>query len=286
MNKKTLLVALAVVLLTGCGENSTAYKTLKQSYDSLMVENASLKDDQSELDSLVASILTNFAEISQVEGMIQVNPNMSGDNMRKSERERISSNVSLINEKIQQAKNSLDTLEQKLKDGNVQNKKLTNTVVALRKQLTAQTNRIKELEETLEKRNIAIVQLDNKVSAMTQEQEELQRQAAEQAAQLAQQEKALNTVHYCIGTSSDLKEMRIVRNGRVNTDDAEQGYFTKADKRNLTQIPLMSKKAKLLTVHPTGSYELVKAADGTLTLHIKNFKDFWSNSSILVVEVN
>ncbi|MBF1366568.1 MAG: hypothetical protein HXN14_00005, partial [Porphyromonadaceae bacterium] len=100
------------------------------------------------------------------------------------------------------------------------------------------------------------------------------------------QEKELNTVRYCVGTSSDLKEMNLIKSGRVVTENANMSYFTKPDLRELSQLPLFSRKARLLTVHPASSYELVPGSDKQLVLYIKNAQAFWSNSKILVVQVD
>ena len=96
----------------------------------------------------------------------------------------------------------------------------------------------------------------------------------------------MNTVRYCIGTSSDLKEMNLLKSGRVVTENANLSYFTKFDLRDLSQLPLLSRKAKLLTVHPASSYELTAGADKQLVLYIKNPQAFWSNSKILIVQVD
>ena len=64
------------------------------------------------------------------------------------------------------------------------------------------------------------------------------RQEASLAAEaLAAQDKEMNTVRYCVGTSSDLKEMNLIKSGRVVTENANMSYFTKTDLRELSQIP-------------------------------------------------
>ena len=63
-------------------------------------------------------------------------------------------------------------------------------------------------------------------------------------------------------------------------------YFTTADMRKLRDIPFDSKKAKLLTKHPAGTYEMQKDNEGYITLVITNPESFWSLSRYLVVELN
>ena len=86
MTKRLVLGAAMLLTLASCGKNSGEYQTLKQQYDSLALINQNYEAELHETDSLVASVLTNFQEISSVEGMINVNPR-SGD-LQRSERDR------------------------------------------------------------------------------------------------------------------------------------------------------------------------------------------------------
>lgn len=283
--KKNLIAMGAVLLaLASCGENSTAYKTLKAQYDSVALINQNYESDLNETDSLVASVLTNFQDIVSVESMINVNPR-KGD-MRMSEKERIKDNVTLISDKLRASSEALETLTKKLENSGMENKHLRHTLAALKKQMELQTARVTALTEELERKNMAIGALDNMINSLHGDVERLNRATADQAATLAAQEKELNSVRFCIGTKSDLKDMKLLKSGRLIPENASDSYFTKGDLRELTQIPLMSKKAKLLSVHPADSYELVPDGEKKLTLNIKNPQLFWSNSRILVVQVD
>lgn len=284
MTKKIMLAGLVAMMLASCGENSTAYKQLQAQLDSLTAINQSYESDLNETDSLVASVLTNFQEIASVEGMINVRPGQ-GD-MRLSEKERIKDNVQLISDKLRASNEALEMLTKKLEAGGKENKKLRNTLEALKKELQLQTDRVAQLTEELQRKNIAIGTLDSIATALSVDVDRLNEQSARQAATMAAQDKSLNTVRYCIGTSSDLKDMQLLKSGRVVTEEANLDYFTTVDLRYLNQIPLMSKKAKLLTLHPEGSYALVPDGDKMLTLVIKDAKAFWANSKMLIVQVD
>ena len=52
----------------------------------------------------------------------------------------------------------------------------------------------------------------------------------------------------------------------------DNSHFVKADKRELTTIPLNTKKATILTKHPANSYELVTDENGAQTLNITTRK--------------
>lgn len=284
MTKRLILGASLVLGLAACNSGSSEYKTLKEQYDSLALINQNYEAELHETDSLVASVLTNFQEISSVEGTINVNPR-NGD-MPASERDRIQENMLLINDKLRASSEALDQLTRKLEASGKENKRLHGTISALRKELEVQKQRILSLSEELQRKNVAIGVLDSMLTERNSDVDRLNTATAQQAEALAAQEKELNTVRYCIGTSSDLKDMNLLRSGRLVTENANMSYFTKVDLRELSQIPLFAGKAKLLTVHPASSYELVAGADKQLILYIKNPTAFWSNSKILVVQVN
>ena len=90
---------------------------------------------------------------------------------------------------------------------------------------------------------------------------------------------------YVFGTKKELKEQHIMEGGKVMTGNFNKSYFTKVDIRNISEIKLMSKSAKLLTTHPSSSYALVRDANKQYTLRITNPQIFWSTSKYLVVLV-
>ena len=53
--------------------------------------------------------------------------------------------------------------------------------------------------------------------------------------------------------------------------------------RNINEIVLGTKKAKVLTTHPEDSYTVVEGGDGMLTLKILDSTKFWSVTRYLVV---
>ncbi|PVZ08365.1 Cbp1 family collagen-binding glycoprotein adhesin [Porphyromonas loveana] len=283
--KKKLFIATALTLaLASCGKNSSAYKELKMQYDSIAAVNSQHESELAEMDSIISGVLTNFQEISAMEGMINLNP-LSGD-IRASQRERINDNMRLINEKLQANRKSIDDLTEKLKKSGRENSRLMKTLTQLRQQLEAKTQEIDQLRGELERKNIAIGILDSTVVSQGAQLESSARENAALAERNAHQDRELNTIRYCIGTSGDLKEMNIIRRGQVLTEGYNDSYFTKADLRNLRVIPLMAKKATLLTNHPASSYELERGQDKMLTLRIKDPQTFWKNSKLLVVQTN
>ena len=142
------------------------------------------------------------------------------------------------------------------------------------------------------KRDVRIAELDEAVTNLTGQVEHLTTENEQQKEVLMTQDEALNTVYYALGTNKELKEQKIVEGGglfsskKVMEGEFNNTYFTAVDMRKLHDIPFDSKKAKLLTNHPEGTYELQKDNEGYLTLVITNPDSFWSLSRYLVVELN
>lgn len=281
--KATAIVALfTLLMLASCGKNSKAYKELKADYDSIsMISQANI----GELDSIVSLILTNFQDINQMEGMIDANTIKAGD-VEVSQRTKIEDNIRMIRERLQSNKEEIAKLNQRLNASQRSAGGLQKTIAALEKQLNVKTKEVLELTEELQRKNIQISQLDSMVTDLNKDVEENRQTISQQEETIQSQEKEINIVSYCIGTANDLKEMDILKNGKVATENYESSYFRKVDKRTLTSIPLYAKRATLLTSHPESSYQLVKDGDKMLTLEITNTDLFWSHSRVLVVKVN
>ena len=281
--KKVMMAFSAALVLFSCGENTNAYKELQAKLDSVRRINDSYEADLAETDSLVANVLTNFQEISTAEKMIDVNPR---GEMSQTQKERIKNNVTLINDKLRASTEALDALTQKLAAGGTENKRLRHTIAALKKDLEVQRQRIIALTEELQRKDLAIGALDSIVTTLGQDVERLNETTAKQASTLATQDKEMHTVRYCVGTKSDLKDFKLLQSGRLVTDGADLSYFTTADQRKLSQIPLYSREAKILTTHPASSYVLIADGEKNLTLNIKDHKAFWSASRMLVIQVH
>lgn len=285
MKKHFVYVAGALaLLLNSCGQESAAYKSLQARADSLeqVVDNYSA--DLQEADSLVAAVLANFQDISSIESRINLDP--SRGELRQSEKDRIKSNMGAIGDRLRASSEALQALTQKLEASGKTNNALGQTIASLRKELGLQQERFVLLTQELERRDLAIGHMDSVITSQAQNIDNLSQTTQRQAENLRAQERELNTVRYCIGTTTDLKDMKVLVGGKINLETADQSYITTVDMRNLSQIPLMSKRATLLTSHPEKSYALIPDSDKKLTLNIKNPQEFWSASKLLVIQVD
>ena len=271
-------LVVALLMLTACGKNSKQEEERQKE----LTELQTLRTQVAEQDSLINLVIQNFAQIQQLEGMITLDGNSE---VPQSQRGKIEDNLRLINEKLESNRQTIDLLNKKLAQSGNKNSSLQRTIGTLPEQLYAKNAEILDLTEELKRKNYAIGVLDSMVTGLSNNVENLSKTSAAQQAELERQDAALNTVRYCIGTSRDLKDMNIIRNGEVVTEGYQSDYFTQIDLRKVTSIPLYEKKAELKTKHPKSSYKLVKGEDKMLTLEITNPREFWSLSKILVIQI-
>lgn len=99
----------------------------------------------------------------------------------------------------------------------------------------------------------------------------------------------LNECYYVVGSIGTLKELGILESGFDGKSKiAEAGFdrsrFTKADKRTLREIATGSRKVKILTKQPVGSYTIADDGGGKKIVRIENPTLFWEKTEFLVIE--
>ena len=285
--KKLLLLSMCVALLSSCG-NSGRNDALKAQNDSL---NIVLAERDAELEGIMEAfneVQEGFRLINEAENRVD----LQGDYMEgTSAAQKIRDDIRFITEKLQSNRDRIAELEAQLNNGKYASSQLKKTVANLKKELEAKSLQIETLQEELASKNIRIAELDDAVAGLSQDVEKLKADNAAKEAVVASQDKALNAAWFVFGTSSELKEQKILSKKFLQKakvlegDDFNKDYFTQIDIRRDKEIKLYSKDAKLLTVHPDGTYELVKDEKGQLTLKITSPNKFWSVSRYLVIEV-
>ena len=281
MKKLVFLSLLSVALLTSCG-NGAQKDALKAQNDSLMVE---LSNRNAELDDIMGAfneVQEGFRQINEAENRVD----LQSGSIRENSADKIKEDIRFISEKLQSNREQIAKLEKQLKNSQYNSAQLKKAVANLTKELEAKQQQIETLQAELASKNIRIAELDDAVAGLSQNVSELTAENEAKAATVASQDKALNAAWFVFGTKSELKDQKILEKGDVlKNQDFNKDYFTKIDIRVDKEIKLYSKRAELLTNHPSGSYELVKDDKGQLTLKITNPKEFWSVSRYLVIQV-
>ena len=166
---------------------------------------------------------------------------------------------------------------------------LERTIERMSAELAKQSEQIERMRVELAEKDSLIGQQRSSIRNLQGDVERLSSDMEEKKEAMAKQEEALNSAWYVFGTSKELRNEQIVtKDGiskKVLEGDFNKDYFVKIDLRKVTQIPLYSKRAKLLTTHPSDSY-LLEKQNGQYTLRIIDPTRFWSVSRYLVIQTN
>ena len=261
MKKLFLVACVAAFCLTGCnnGKNDSAAQNTAQA-DSL---NGIIAQKDSEINDLLGTlneIEEGFQQISEAEHRVSLAKDGEGVNKKQ----KLKEDIQFIADRMKQ---------------------MQKTIEGLQKQLEEKDAQLQTLREELDKKDIHIAALDETVNNLNTKTNRLTAESNQKTETINAQDKQIHTAWYVFGTKKELKEQSIIQDGKVMTGNFNKNYFTKVDIRNLSEIKLYSKSAKLLTIHPSSSYSLVRDANKQYTLHITNSQLFWSTSKYLVVLV-
>lgn len=286
-----LMAGLAV--LPACQRsNNLEQEALRQ--DSI---NAALQDsintanaEKDSLMQLMSDIADGMNQIKALEDIVSVN-NVSGETPDK--RRDLRNDIQLIQESINKHKARLADLEKRLKQSTNYNTTMQKSIDNLKAQLEDQQKTINNLTEQLAAAHVQIKNLNQSVDSLNTVNRNVtkEKEAAQQESkQLTNEVTNLNTIYYVIGSKKELKANKIIETGflrktKILEGDFEMSYFTKSDRRTLTEIPLHSKKAQVMTNHPKDSYEIVEHGN-VKSLHILNPNRFWEKSNFLVVKID
>ncbi len=282
--KKLMFFALCLVALASCDQfgKGAADKAARER-DSLMQIINQKDDELNEIMGCVNEVQEGFQRINEAEGRITV---ADGNREGASARGIIQENMQYIQDAMQQNRELIAQLQQKLKTSTFNAKALEKTIANLQAELEAQNQRIQELEASLAEKDITIAQQGEQIDNLNQNVSSLTQENREKAETVAAQDKDLHTAWFVFGTKAELKEQKILQKGDVlKTGDFNKDYFTKIDTRLVKEIKLYSKSAEMLTTHPAGTFTLQKDGKGEYVLRITDANKFWSISKYLVIKV-
>ena len=274
MKKIILSIVAVAALLSSCQDGPKREQLISQN-DSLQAVIASRDAALEEMLYTINRVEEGFRAINEAQGRI----NLDAVGSEKSRTESIENDFAYINETLQRNKQEIENLRAQLSKNQGAYKQLKSMLDNLQAQFDKKSAELEAMQAELSKRDIRIEQLDRTVEQLAQS-----NQRSEQTIEI--QDAELNTVWYAVGTKRELKDENILKSGDVlRATNANLGYFTKADLRELRTINTYARRAKLLTTHPEGSYKLQRDANKQYVLTITDAVAFWSVSKYLVIQV-
>ena len=281
--KKLLFFVACALSLGACNMNGEKQDAVQQERDSLQ---RIINEKDMELDDILGTfneVQEGIRRINEAEGRVTI-ADRSPESA--SSREVIRENMEFIQQAMQQNRDMIAQLQEKLKNSSIKATQMQKTIENLQSQIDAQSTRIQELEANLAEKDALIEMQDNAIAGLSNNVAALTEENRTKTEKVQQQDQELNTAWFVFGTKSELKEQKILANGDIlKSDDFNKDYFTKIDIRNDKDIKFYSKNAQLLSTHPAGSYELKKDNKGQYELHITDIQKFWSVTRYLVVLV-
>ena len=282
--KKLLFVTAGVVLLalTSCNQNKAKnhLASVEQS-DSLKQILAQKDTEINDMVGLMNEVQEGFRQINEAENRVTIAKDGEGNNSKQVLRE----NIKFITERMKKNRELITKLRQQLSTSSLKGTQLKSTIDNLVKQLDEKDQQLQQLRADLDAKDIHIGELDETISNLNTNVNHLTTESKQKTETINAQDKQLNTAWYVFGTKSELKEQRIIADGKVLQGNFNKNYFTKIDIRVDKVIKLYSKSAKLLTLHPASSYTLARDANKQFVLTITNPEIFWSTSKYLVIQV-
>lgn len=287
-----VMAALFSLNLSSCVENSSKYKALEAKLDSLQVSHRMQGAELDELFATINSIEQGLSSIRETENILTIQ-NEEGMEMQQGSKEQLMQNVEAIQNAIKGYQAEIEKLK---KDKNLQSAQFKKRLNAMQKELKEKSaiieslsTQIAEKDARIQKQEKQIASLDDIVSNLKNEVSSLNTEKDELKEKVSDQEMEIYSVYYVVGTKAELIDAGVMTKGGLFkaakvSYQAETETFVKIDSRAITEINTNAKKAKVMSVHPEGTYEFVEN-DGEMILNITNPDKFWQQTKYLVIQV-
>ncbi len=272
-----------IMLLPACNRTSDAYKALEQEKDSLLLEEQKKTAELNQMLSVINMIEDNFEQIKTAENYVTFQAGQQ--EIAQDSIGRIVNDIELIRKTLVDNKSQIENLKNQLASSRKASGEMKRLVARLSAQIEEHVKTITSLQEQLALKDIRIQELDELVMTLGDSISSLQASVSGKESQLTQKDTQLNKVWFVFGTRKELRQQEIFTRNGLLVEGFNKDYFLEDDARTLTEIPLYSKKAKLLTNHPVSSYQFEKVNEFQV-LHITDPKKFWEISHYLVIEVD
>jgi predicted nucleic acid-binding Zn-ribbon protein len=287
---KKSIIFLLTVLFVSCHNYKKDVENLQGKVDSL--QNIAIQKDttiEKFLDDFT-DIQANLDSIKKLEEMIDM-PEEPEQRISDNRKQRILADISAINNLLQKNRDLISNLRRRLNNASMQSGKLESMVNDLEKVTQTLEENIKEKDAEIASLNQQVQEQSEDITELTEQIETMEQATARQLDSLKLKEAELNKAFYIRGTVSDLKDMNVVeREGGilgigstpVVKEDFAKEMFTQVDIREFDYLPLDSRKADVISVHPQESYH-ISGENSADTLFVDDVEEFWSASKYLVV---
>ena len=294
MRKITLLIAGAFIALnlSSCVENSGKYKALQAKLDSLQVSHNIQGAELDEIFATLNEIEQGLSTIRENESILAVQTG-DGLDIQEGSKEQLKKDVEAIQSAI---KNYQEEIKKLQDDKRLQSAQFKKRLAAMQKELKEKSAIIETISKELKEKEAQIVLKDKQIATLGQTVTNLKEEVTSLSsegdrlkAKVADQEAEIYSVYYIVGTKSELIDAGVMTKGGLFKSSkvsyqAEKDAFIRIDLREISQINTNAGKAKVMSIHPKGTYAFVEN-DGEMVLNISDPEKFWEQTKYLVIQV-
>jgi uncharacterized coiled-coil protein SlyX len=282
--KKNAFIIITALSVIACNTMPQTDKVAERERDSLQII-------VNQRDSKISDFLASFVDIEHTLDSINVKQkNIYLKTEKPSDVKAgvvadINREITAINSLMEKNRKKISDLNSQLKTSGGKNKELEDAIKTLNQQLSQKQQELVEMNSKLNILNAEIMQLQASIGFLSVEN-------VTQADMIATETAELHKAFYIIGTSKDLEKEKIIdkKGGLLGigktkelSNDFDATKFNQIDYTQLMSIEINSKKAEIITTHPSSSYRLEKDKDHVKKLIILNAVEFWSASKYLVI---
>ncbi|MGB8491621.1 MAG: hypothetical protein WCE64_11250 [Bacteroidales bacterium] len=287
------IIGLVIIIIAGAILISHYNKQNNMQLALMESQKTSFTKQLNQRDSLVNDWLATFDQIEKDLATIKQKENAltlksSNAELSTNKKEQILNDIKFLNNLLEDNKKKIASLNAQLRKSGGTIKGLEERIATLDAQIKQYENDMTVLKQNLAVKETQIGQLNTQVAS-------LDSTVTQQTDKINNQISMLNTAFIASGTYKQLKDRGIVTKeggflglGRkeIIEGNAKDSLFTKIDITQTKTIPVNARKAKLISDHPAGSYEMVPEGDNKIAyIEIKNPEEFWKRSKVAVVEL-
>lgn len=284
-----VIAALAIIpVSTSCGDKARLEKT--EAANTVLTDKLQQTlATQDSLFALINDITDGMTQIKEIERIVATSGSLSAES--PSRKDQLRSDMAALQQALRMRRERLEELEKQLGSLSDNNSTLLTTISNLKAQIAEQQTEITTLNNQLAEAGLAITALGTQVDSLTSTVAQVSDSLDRVSREATDATNELNACYFVIGNQKELKDNKIIETGflrktKVLPGDFNESYFTKADKRTLTEISTHARDAEIMTNQPKDSYTITADANGQKVINITNPAKFWSISNFLVIKVN
>ena len=305
MHKHILIISLVSLLAFGCNQKEI---------ERLEKQNRELAESNHAQDSLLNDFMGAFNNFEENLQLVKEKENLiaegsSDPELRVDGKEKIIQDIQMINDLLDQNRQIIADLNDKLARAEGKTGEFRRMVASLKRQLEEKDGEVTGLKEELVAMNFTVESLNGKIDTLSYANAQLAQVTESQTWRIAEQDSLigeqtstiddqtteLNTAYYITGTYKELKRHNIltksggfigIGGSKTLIPDFDQSMFTKIDITEIQSIPVDTKKAEIVSVHPSDSYVFNQESKTIESLEITDPDRFWKSSKYLVLVTN